>query len=83
VIGRWDRGGRFARGLALGLAIALGAWWPAGAATPEPARGRRGMVVTSEAHATRAGLTLLEQGGNAVDAAVAAAFALAALVRRT
>lgn len=47
------------------------------AASPAPAQGRRGMVVTSEAHATRAGLAMLEQGGNAIDAAVAAAFALA------
>jgi gamma-glutamyltranspeptidase/glutathione hydrolase len=48
--------------------------WSAGA---EPAFGRRGMVVTSQAEATRAGLRLLESGGNAVDAAVAAAFAIA------
>ncbi|MEN8184368.1 MAG: gamma-glutamyltransferase, partial [Myxococcota bacterium] len=34
------------------------------------------MVVTPEPHATRAGLRLLDAGGNAVDAAVAAAFAL-------
>jgi gamma-glutamyltranspeptidase/glutathione hydrolase len=34
------------------------------------------MVVSPEAHATRAGVRLLEAGGNAVDAAVAAAFAL-------
>jgi gamma-glutamyltranspeptidase/glutathione hydrolase len=59
------------------LALWLGAPWPASAAAPEPVWGRRGMVVTSEAHATRAGHTLLEQGGNAIDAAVAAAFALA------
>ena len=34
------------------------------------------MVVAPEAHATRAGVRMLEAGGNAVDAAVAAAFAL-------
>jgi gamma-glutamyltranspeptidase/glutathione hydrolase len=34
------------------------------------------MVVSPEAHATRAGVAMLEAGGNAVDAAVAAAFAL-------
>ena len=35
------------------------------------------MVVTREAHATDAGLKVLEAGGNAVDAAVAVGFALA------
>jgi len=54
--------------------VLVGPLW---AAAPPPAQGRRGMVVTSQVEATRAGLALLEQGGNAVDAAVAAAFALA------
>ena len=35
------------------------------------------MVVTREAHATEAGLKILESGGNAIDAAVAVGFALA------
>jgi gamma-glutamyltranspeptidase/glutathione hydrolase len=49
----------------------------ASAASQKPALGRRGMVVTSQVEATRAGHALLAAGGNAVDAAVAAAFALA------
>jgi gamma-glutamyltranspeptidase/glutathione hydrolase len=39
--------------------------------------GRGGIVVTSDASATRAGIAALERGGNAADAIVAAAFALA------
>ncbi len=45
------------------------------AAAPAPARGREGMVVTSQTDSTRAGLAMLALGGNAVDAAVASAFA--------
>jgi gamma-glutamyltranspeptidase/glutathione hydrolase len=46
------------------------------AAAPAPALSKRGMVVASQADATRAGVEMLEAGGNAVDAAVAAAFAI-------
>lgn len=43
----------------------------------EPVRARRAMVVTVEPHATDIGAEILQQGGNAVDAAVAVGFALA------
>ena len=43
----------------------------------EPVRARHGMVVTVEPHATKVGLSVLKQGGNAIDAAVAVGFALA------
>jgi gamma-glutamyltranspeptidase/glutathione hydrolase len=46
------------------------------AAAPPPARGLHGMVTTAEEHATRAGVEMLASGGNAVDAAVTAAFVL-------
>ena len=43
----------------------------------EPASSRNGMVVSEERIATLVGLSVLKQGGNAVDAAVAMGFALA------
>jgi gamma-glutamyltranspeptidase/glutathione hydrolase len=46
-------------------------------AAREPVRARQAMVVAQEPVATDAGLAVLKAGGNAVDAAVAVAFALA------
>ena len=43
----------------------------------QPARAPKAMVVSREAHATDAGVGVLQAGGNAVDAAVAVGFALA------
>src|SRR5262245_34754396 len=57
------------------LAVAL-----AGAAlvsAREPVRARHAMVVAQEEHAADVGSAVLKSGGNAVDAAVAVAFALA------
>jgi gamma-glutamyltranspeptidase/glutathione hydrolase len=50
--------------------------WPFPQGAPAP-HGQRGMVVSANALATTVGLDVLKSGGNAVDAAVATAFALA------
>ena len=45
--------------------------------SPKAVKSENGMVVTAEEHATRAGLEVLKEGGNAVDAAVTIGFTLA------
>ncbi len=47
-------------------------------ATRQPVRGRQGMAVAMEAIAADVGVGVLQKGGNAVDAAVAMGFAMAA-----
>src|SRR5688572_33161420 len=47
------------------------------AASPAPVAADNGMVVTAQHHATRIGVEVLKNGGNAIDAAVAVGYALA------
>ncbi|HEY9853649.1 MAG TPA: gamma-glutamyltransferase [Leptolyngbyaceae cyanobacterium] len=49
---------------------------PALAAFPKPLRTKQGMVVSAHPLASEAGLAMLVKGGNAIDAAVATAFAI-------
>ena len=49
----------------------------ANAASPAPVAAENGMVVTAQQLATRVGVDVLKDGGNAIDAAVAVGYALA------
>ena len=49
----------------------------AGAATPEPARGKHAMVASQHEIASKIGVEVLKKGGNAIDAAIAVGIALA------
>ena len=61
----------------LALAIALSFATSYLYASARPIRGRSGMVVSEKVLASEAGLSVLQAGGNAVDAAVATGLALA------
>jgi len=65
---------KFAR--AVLACIACIACAPVCAASLAPVAARNGMVATSQHLATKAGVDILKQGGNAVDAAVAVGYAL-------
>jgi gamma-glutamyltranspeptidase / glutathione hydrolase len=86
------RSGR-ARGFASAVAVAVLAAAPGSGLAQQtaiysdrdlvhPVYGQSGMVATQEATATRIGLEVLQDGGNAVDAAATVAFALAVTLPR-
>lgn len=61
----------------LSLTFALAPLTSVFAASPAPAKGEHGMVVTAQHLASEVGVEVLKKGGNAVDAAVAVGYALA------
>ena len=57
--------------------LAIVSWTSVQAASQAPVAAKNGMVVTAQHLATQVGVDVLKHGGNAVDAAVAVAYALA------
>jgi gamma-glutamyltranspeptidase/glutathione hydrolase len=66
------------KSLSLAAVVAVASHLPSAyAASPAPAEGQNGMVVTAQHLASHIGIDVLKNGGNAVDAAVAVGYALA------
>ncbi|RUU07477.1 gamma-glutamyltransferase, partial [Mesorhizobium sp. M6A.T.Ca.TU.002.02.2.1] len=63
--------------VSLSLTLTFAPLVAAFAASPQPAKGEHGMVVTAQHLASEVGVEVLKKGGNAVDAAVAVGYALA------